>query len=1454
MLAADCIVSLSRENMGSLSIMGTPYRAAMTEDWKNMIYHYQDRPLDLPLPVTLDEDTALHIAVYSKQAQPLQDLLKIMKESYFLPYIDSTAPEKEFLMRKNEFGNTALHEATICGNYEAVRLLVGRCPDLLTEKNKYGETPLFTAAGFAEAEIVEFLLMSKPEQCVNDKCSLLEIHRKRDDGLPILSAAIKGQHFETALMSLQLDESIHDLKDIDGVDALQLIAQMPTAFASLPVKRHPKVKSQVETWFKERKEQRDLESGQGRESGDLESGQGRESGDLESGQGRESGDLESGSELNQRGGVLKYLKVPKGCWLARFWNQKTKHVFALKLARILIKNDKSLNKVSKTITDEEQGLGGKENRKGENKSSEITSEGKHTKESQRPHTAENIQKGENKCTEITSKGKDTAGSSETRKEHIPLFIATINGIEEIVWEIIDRYPYSIEKLNEEGQSILDVAVMHRQKKIFSLVKQQKVPLARLHRVIDNMGNTLLHHVADMDHYRGGTKPGPALQLQEELQWFEQVQEVIPSHYATLQNKTRKTAGDLFKVNHKEQLENAQKWIKETTQSCSTVAALVATVVFAAAYTVPGGSDENGTPNFITSPYFLVFTVSDVLSLASSLTSLVVFLSLLTSPFDLKEFHISLPRKLLVGFTFLFFAVITTMLSFGATILILIQSERKLTTLLLSIAAFLPVLVFAIMQFRLYVSFMGSTVNILKITGKALPRFKANMGSLSIREIVYRSAIGGEWENMVDYYKTRPEQLLSPVTLSLDTGFHLAVHSNKGKPLEDLLKIIEKEESSSEIESLKRKNKFGNTALHEATINGNYEAVRLLVERCADLLSIPNEDGETPLFTAAGFGQAGIVKFLILSHQEQCVDDQCRMLPIHRQRSKDDQSILGAAIVGQHFETALLLLEVDESLHSMEDSKKRTALQLLAEIPSAFESLPARRYHEIKLKEESSEQASQGTVRDPESGLGSSSKKNPEGGKVNRKKIESKATGILSCCRFLPQGYWPATLAGLWNMKTEHVFALRLAKILIERDESWDSVSGTEEGQDEKQTPPSSQVKQGDHKRKNEEELGVGGETNGKGQTSEISSKRKDSEEVQNPTPQTSVINTKEKNMRKGQIPLFIATRNGIIEIVSEIIEIHPHAVEHLNEKGQSILNVAVMHRRENIFSLVKQRKIPMARLHRVLDMEGNTLLHHVADMECYRGGTKPGPALKLQEELQWFEQVRDVIPSHYVTLPNYEGKTAGDLFNASHKEQLENARTWIKETTQSCSTVSALVATVVFAAAYTVPGGSDENGKPNFIDSPYFLVFTVSDVLSLASSLTSLDLSSSKTYLGLLLPLLRGDNDHAILWGNNFDTHSVGEKVDNITPFHCCIPSSISICNNAIPTVRLIYGLYSQHSQDDLERSVIVSYPLPTMGDVEAQLSPVLREMDSKWLCLRSFIVNTEIRHARFTKCQQFIN
>nr|TKS01370.1 hypothetical protein D5086_0000173800 [Populus alba] len=105
-------------------------------------------------------------------------------------------------------------------------------------------------------------------------------------------------------------------------------------------------------------------------------------------------------------------------------------------------------------------------------------------------------------------------------EH-PLFIATSNGIEEIAKEILQKFPQGVELVNETGQNIMHVAVMHRQREIYRYVKKKFKPImVRLSSRIDNNGYTLLHHVAHMKHYRGGTKPSPALKLQEEIQWFK----------------------------------------------------------------------------------------------------------------------------------------------------------------------------------------------------------------------------------------------------------------------------------------------------------------------------------------------------------------------------------------------------------------------------------------------------------------------------------------------------------------------------------------------------------------------------------------------------------------------------------------------------------------------------------------------------------------------------------------------------------------------------------------------------------------------------------------------------------------------------------------------------------------------------------------------------------------------
>nr|XP_048320516.1 ankyrin repeat-containing protein ITN1-like [Ziziphus jujuba var. spinosa] len=187
------------------------------------------------------------------------------------------------------------------------------------------------------------------------------------------------------------------------------------------------------------------------------------------------------------------------------------------------------------------------------------------------------------------------------------------------------------------------------------------------------------------------------------------------------SKGGQTAQEFFEKSHADLLKEAQNWLKRTSESCSVIAVLIATVAFTAAYTVPGGSNQStGLPILLHDPFFVVFTVMDVLSLVSSLTSVVMFISILTSPFRLQDFRQSLPRKLTLAFTFLFFAVAVTMLAFSATVILIVHMKKRWTTTIVYGVAFVPVTVFALLQFPLYVAFMGTVKYSLGVMKKALP--------------------------------------------------------------------------------------------------------------------------------------------------------------------------------------------------------------------------------------------------------------------------------------------------------------------------------------------------------------------------------------------------------------------------------------------------------------------------------------------------------------------------------------------------------------------------------------------------------------------------------------------------------------------------------------------------------------------------------------------------------------
>ncbi|KAL6197679.1 hypothetical protein ACLB2K_033285 [Fragaria x ananassa] len=182
----------------------------------------------------------------------------------------------------------------------------------------------------------------------------------------------------------------------------------------------------------------------------------------------------------------------------------------------------------------------------------------------------------------------------------------------------------------------------------------------------------------------------------------------PDPHMEFEGKKNEIPIDYFRRTHDRLLNSAREWLKRTSESCSTVAGLMATVAFTAAFTVPGGNDDqSGTPRLLHSPFFLVFVITDALSLASSLTSLVMFLSILTSPFELRDFRHSLPRKLILGFTFLFFSVVVTMVAFASTLMLTISMKKRVTKIFVYCVAFLPVSVFALLQFPLWVAFKKS---------------------------------------------------------------------------------------------------------------------------------------------------------------------------------------------------------------------------------------------------------------------------------------------------------------------------------------------------------------------------------------------------------------------------------------------------------------------------------------------------------------------------------------------------------------------------------------------------------------------------------------------------------------------------------------------------------------------------------------------------------------------------
>ncbi|KAB1201229.1 hypothetical protein CJ030_MR0G004587 [Morella rubra] len=194
--------------------------------------------------------------------------------------------------------------------------------------------------------------------------------------------------------------------------------------------------------------------------------------------------------------------------------------------------------------------------------------------------------------------------------------------------------------------------------------------------------------------------------------------------------------------------------------------------------------------------------------------------------------------------------------------------------------------------------------------------------------------------------------------------------------------------------------------------------------------------------------------------------------------------------------------------------------------------------------------------------------------------------------------------------------------------------------------------------------------------------------------------------------LFRATREGIVEIVSGALKANPRLVEKKDEKSRTIFSFAVLCRQARIWKLLNglPRKFKDQILLGTADGSGNAILHMAATVDnSTQPASNTSAAFQMQKELQWFKEIEGITPPWMSEALNSENMRPKEIFTCDHKEMVKEGEKWMKGTATSCTVVGALIVTIMFAVAFAVPGGNNqETGLPIFSKDKLFALFIIS--------------------------------------------------------------------------------------------------------------------------------------------------
>ncbi|KAF8036202.1 hypothetical protein BT93_C2031 [Corymbia citriodora subsp. variegata] len=264
-----------------------------------------------------------------------------------------------------------------------------------------------------------------------------------------------------------------------------------------------------------------------------------------------------------------------------------------------------------------------------------------------------------------------------------LFRAISQGIPELVQLFIQCFPELIGQ-KADGKTFRTIAVEYRQESILGLFLKGS-PTNALSFIpapsLDESMEIMLAAAYDYPNLGGVNKvSGAAFKTQKELQWFKAIEMcMIPGVRTTYFGG--KTCWELFVKSHQKLLEDGEKWVKETANSRMLVSTLIATIF------------NTRIPLLLGKDSLLVFATSDTLGLFSSVTAIMLFLSILTSPYEYEDFLHSLPKKIIVGLSFLFLSLAFMLVAFAATLTIVLDKRLEWVFIPITLMVSLTVVLF-----------------------------------------------------------------------------------------------------------------------------------------------------------------------------------------------------------------------------------------------------------------------------------------------------------------------------------------------------------------------------------------------------------------------------------------------------------------------------------------------------------------------------------------------------------------------------------------------------------------------------------------------------------------------------------------------------------------------------------------------------------------------------------------